>query len=87
MIESSEISMEKVSKAFTEKQYGEMSRLLHTMRGSIGVLGAKRFVDASRELELAISNNDMEAIEVNYPRVQKEIAATIAAAQVWLASH
>ena len=86
LIDSTSASMGKVDLAFNEKHYEEMARLLHTMRGSIGVLGAKSFVETSRELELAIKNNNVELVENLYLKAKEEIAATIAAAQVWLAS-
>ncbi|RYY76404.1 MAG: PAS domain-containing hybrid sensor histidine kinase/response regulator [Gammaproteobacteria bacterium] len=87
LIDSSAASMEKVNLAFDKKQYEEAAHLLHTMRGSIGVLGAKRFVEASRELELAIRNHNVDMIDSLHLTVKEEIAATIAAARVWLASR
>jgi CheY-like chemotaxis protein/HPt (histidine-containing phosphotransfer) domain-containing protein len=87
LIDSSTASMAKVDLAFAEQQYEEVAHLLHTMRGSIGVLGAKRFVEASRELEFAVRNNDADVMESLYPKVKEELAATIAAAHVWLASR
>ncbi|MET0356691.1 MAG: response regulator [Cellvibrio sp.] len=87
LIDSSATSMENVAHSLSEKNYSEMARLLHTMRGSIGILGATRFVESSRELELAINNNNLEAVESLYHHVAEELAATIAAAREWLAER
>jgi PAS domain S-box-containing protein len=87
LVDSSEKSLEKVRDALQEGHYTDMASLLHTMRGSIGTLGAKRFADAARELEQAIPNKDLAEIEVLFKTVERELAATLSAGRIWLAEY
>ena len=87
LVASSEKSIEKVRDALQEGRYTDMASLLHTMRGSIGTLGAKRFAEAARELELAIPNKDLAEIEVLFKTVEDELAETLSAARIWLAEQ
>lgn len=87
LADSSQKSIEKVRDALQEGRYTDMATMLHTMRGSIGTLGAKRFTEAARELELAIPNKDLAEIEVLFTAVEKELAATLLAARAWLAEQ
>jgi len=87
LADSSQKSIEKVRDALQEGRYTDMATMLHTMRGSIGTLGAKHFAEAARELELAIPNKDLAEIEVLFTAVEKELAATLLAARAWLAEQ
>jgi len=87
LVNSSVASMEKVELALQEKRYEDMARLLHTMRGSIGTLGAKRFADASRVLENNIADNNLDGVDQLCKSLAEELAATIAAANIWLANR
>lgn len=84
LVESSQKSIEKVREALQEGRYSDMASLLHTMRGSIGTLGAKRFAEAAKELELAIPNKDLAEIEILFKTVERELTATLSAARIWL---
>lgn len=87
LVDNSQKSSERVRDALQEGRYSEMADLLHTMRGSIGTLGAQRFAEAARELELAIPNQDLAEIEVLFKTVEVELTATLSAARIWLADQ
>ncbi len=87
LVDGSQKSIEKVREALQEGRYNDMASSLHTMRGSIGTLGAKRFAEAARELELAIPNKDLAEIEVLFKTVERELTATLSAARNWLSEQ
>lgn len=87
LVENSGNTMEKVREAKQQEQVEEMARLLHTMRGSIGTLGAKRFAAAARELESAIKEGDATQVEYLFKLVEQELNATLVAANEWLAAQ
>ena len=68
LVENSRNSMAKVRQAKQEGQWDEMARLLHTMRGSIGTLGAKRFAAAARELESIIKDGGLSKENGDLPK-------------------
>lgn len=86
LVDNSSHSMDKVREARRQNQWGEMARLLHTMRGSIGTLGAKRFALAARELESAVKSEDLAQVAFLFNVVEQELTATMLAAKEWLAN-
>lgn len=90
LIANSSHSMEKVRHAKQDNQWEEMARTLHTMRGSIGTLGAKRFANAAKELEAMVKRNDLSQddspqIDMLLAQTEAELQLTVTAGQQWLA--
>jgi CheY-like chemotaxis protein/HPt (histidine-containing phosphotransfer) domain-containing protein len=74
--------------AWAAGRIDEATHLLHTMRGSVGTLGAARFASATQELEAAVRANqasDSVQVVLLFEAVQRELEATAAAARQWLA--
>lgn len=58
--------------------------LLHRMRGSVGSLGAARFVEASLRLESILRQSNPEGVPAALDNVEHELDLTRGAAQAWL---
>lgn len=58
---------------------------IHSLRGSIGTLGASIFSATSRELEAALREG--RATPALFERARQELHAAVAAAQAWLAGQ
>ncbi len=72
--------------AWREGRTAEAAAAMHTLRGSIGSLGAGRFAAACLALEQALRDGDKAVIEALFVPVREELAATLEAAAHWLAS-
>lgn len=66
-----------------EGRLSESGALIHTLRGSIGTLGATVFSDTSRVLEAAVLEG--RATQALFDRARSELQVSIDAAQAWLA--
>ncbi|MET3131702.1 PAS domain S-box-containing protein [Oxalobacteraceae bacterium GrIS 1.11] len=71
--------------AWSEGRLGDAARLLHTMRGSIGSLGAQRFAAAALALETALRVEPGAPAGALFALAEGELLATLAAARAWLA--
>ncbi len=60
-------------------------KILHSLRGSVGSLGARAFAAVTIELEAALRENRQDDIGHLFGAAQREIDATTAAARAWLA--
>jgi PAS domain S-box-containing protein len=78
------LPVESAFTAWREGRTGEAAAAMHTLRGSIGSLGASRFADACMALEQALQSKDLAATEALFRPVRDELAATLAAAASWL---
>ena len=58
--------------------------LLHRLRGSVGSLGAPRFVDASLRLEALLQASDGAGVPAALESVERELNCTRTAALAWL---
>ena len=76
--------------AWSAGNIDEAARAFHTMRGSLGTLGATAFVGVSRELEGALKANDAQTeegeqrVEKLFAEIKQVLDVTIAEAQAWL---
>ncbi|MES2825161.1 MAG: response regulator [Pseudomonadota bacterium] len=84
LVDNSSQSVGKVRQMWLEGRQKDMASLLHTMRGSIGMLGAKRFMAVAHELEITLPENDIPRIESLITQVEDELKILIATAQQWL---
>lgn len=71
--------------AWRAGQPDQAAVLIHSLRGSIGTLGASLFAATSRELESAVKQG--RATPALFERAQQELQASVQAAQAWLAAQ
>ncbi|MFZ6743801.1 response regulator [Undibacterium sp. JH2W] len=62
----------------------QAARSLHTLRGSIGTLGAKDFAQAAQVLETAIVQQDLVRIPALLDAARQQLKLTITSVQTWL---
>ncbi len=87
MADGSPIQMQQVYQDWLHGRDSEAARLLHTMRGSIGSLGAQRFAEVAKELELAIRANPAlprELVKSMFETTQQELSLIVAETKNWL---
>jgi len=65
----------------------EARRILHSLRGGIGNLGAKRFVASSLAVELALQEGRMMEIPLLYSALEGELKLVLDHAGAWLDQH
>ena len=64
----------------------DAARILHSLRGGIGSLGAKRFASASLALEQSLKNGGEDSARL-FDQAREELEAAMEAARVWLATQ
>lgn len=62
----------------------QAARTLHTMRGSIGTLGARNFANTALELETAITEKDRELTVNLFAKAENILKLTIEQVSAWL---
>jgi CheY-like chemotaxis protein/HPt (histidine-containing phosphotransfer) domain-containing protein len=70
--------------AWQEGRTDDSARIFHTMRGSLGTLGAVSFIAESRKLEAAIREGDQAQTAVLFEEIKVLLDTTFAEAQAWL---
>lgn len=65
----------------------DAGKIFHGLRGSIGTLGAKRFVAASLALEQALVDRDTPRISALLATVDAEYGLVLEHADAWLNQH
>jgi CheY-like chemotaxis protein len=65
----------------------DAKRELHSLRGSIGTLGARRFAQAALVLEKSLADADQTAVPALFDAAEAELQATCAALHSWLAQQ
>lgn len=73
--------------AIREGRLVDAAKLLHTLRGAIGTLGAQRLVAACMPLEQALLAPHAELIPALFANVESEYRLVLLAAQQWLRQH
>lgn len=71
--------------AIREARYTEARRMLHTLRGAVGSVGAQRFVAAALALEVALEEQRDAEVPLLYAHVEGELKLALEEARVWLA--
>ena len=72
--------------ALTDQRIEDAGKIFHSLRGSIGTLGAKRLVSASLLLEQALAEHRIEAAGPLFTALQVEYELVLQYAQAWLVS-
>jgi len=70
--------------ALGEQRLAEAGKIFHSLRGSIGTLGAKRLVNASLQLEKAIAEQRTDAIPALFAALESEYRLVLRDADAWL---
>jgi PAS domain S-box-containing protein len=87
MAEGGAAQIELARRALSEGRHADAARVFHSMRGSIGTLGASRFMRAASDIEMALRARDDASAEPLFARAAQEMAMVAAAAQAWLATQ
>jgi hypothetical protein len=70
--------------ALREDRLPEAGKLLHSLRGSIGTLGAKRLVASSLKVEQAIAERQLDLIPGLFAALEAEYVLVLRSANEWL---
>lgn len=86
-MQGAEQPMRAAATAVREGRYAEAARALHGLRGSIGTLGAQRFVRASMAVEVAIAEQRHDELPSLLAEAEKQFQLTLNMADAWLQAH
>ncbi|WP_296000778.1 Hpt domain-containing protein [Rugamonas sp.] len=78
--------LEQATTAIHEGRLDDACRIFHVMRGTVGSLGTKRFVQAALDLELALRDGHGD-FDANLAAVGREYRLALDQAAAWLAAH
>ena len=87
MVERGVAPMDAARLAWREERPDAAARLLHSLRGEVGTLGAERFADAALAAEEAIIEGNIERVSPLLDTAWQELEIALAAARKWLAEH
>jgi PAS domain S-box-containing protein len=76
--------VELAGRALQEGRLRDAARLFHGLRGAVGVLGAKRLIQATIDAEDAINEQREHELTERYEAVRTELEQTLAHARAWL---
>lgn len=76
--------MQQAALALREERYTDAGKILHSLRGSIGTLGAKRLVVSSLKLEQAIAARLLEQVPALLLDLESEYQLVLQSADGWL---
>jgi HPt (histidine-containing phosphotransfer) domain-containing protein len=73
--------------ALQEGRPRDAAKLFHSLRGAVGILGAKRLIQATLAAEDAIHEQREELFDEHYQAVRTALQQTLAEARAWLEHH
>ncbi|NBF08145.1 response regulator [Pseudomonas sp. Fl4BN1] len=73
--------------AWQEGRSRDAASLFHTLRGTLGTLGARRFAEKSLQIELAINGNDRARADELFDVITLDLEETLTAAKQWIAQQ
>lgn len=76
--------LRQAGEAIRDARLTEARRILHTLRGAVGSVGAQRFVTASLALELALEEQRGGDVPLLYTSVEGELKLALEQARLWL---
>lgn len=79
--------LERAKAALDEQRYHDAGRIFHSLRGSVGTLGAKRMVAAALALEQALVEQRTPEVPALFAALQHEYQAVLDQASAWLKQH
>ena len=75
---------EVAGEALREQRLTDAGKIFHSLRGSVGALGAKRLVVASLALEKAIAEQSTDTIPPLFAALESEYQLVLREAAAWL---
>jgi HPt (histidine-containing phosphotransfer) domain-containing protein len=85
-VEFSNQTAREIRQAVTDQDFDRAARLLHSLRGTCGALGAIRLSEATKVAEKALRDNAAEEIGPALTQVWQELERTSIKARAWLDS-
>lgn len=73
--------------AWQEGRSRDAARQFHTLRGTLGTLGAMRFAETALQIESAINDNNSAHVDVLFAVIKQDLEATLTSAKQWLAQQ
>ena len=83
-IDSGMEPVEQADQALREGRPRDAARLFHGLRGAVGVLGARRLIQATIDAETAISEARDDELAQHFDAVRAALEQTLAEARAWL---
>lgn len=84
IVEQAEQQFLQVQQALQDNRSSDAARILHTMRGSVGTLGAQAFAALTLEIETHINDGKQQDVGVLLQRAGVDLKQTIIFARQWL---
>ena len=83
-VERADAELAQARDAWRDERRDDSMRQLHSLRGSVGMLGAKQFAALSLLLEQAIAAGDRDQAERHFGAAEAALRPTLAAARRWI---
>lgn len=88
LVNNSGVSLQKAKASFDAGNYDEVAKILHTLRGSLGVVGAINFSGQALALEKLIKEGaSSETLKYSFDVAVVELQKTLVAGRHWLAEN
>jgi two-component system sensor histidine kinase/response regulator len=78
-VEQQADAVSKISASVEQQDFALAERLMHTLKGVSGNLGAKTTNEMAGELEISLRNRDVQSLDADLPRLSIELARTMEA--------
>ncbi len=86
LINNSNASLQKAKIFFEAQQYEDVAKVFHTLRGTLGVVGAIKFAEHALILEELIKGGaSPDSLKNSFDNAEAELQKTLAAGRSWLA--
>lgn len=84
LLERCPSQLQEAVQAWRDAQHQEAGRLFHSLRGSVGSLGAEQVAATLLLIEQAIRESEWDKVDPLLLQVEQELTQTYTVAQVWL---
>lgn len=85
LLSNTEKAVANLQQLYQQDDWESCARSLHTLRGTVGMLGATDFIEAARVLEFELlAQKTVQHADAHWQNLQRELQLTLAAAQAWL---
>ncbi|UGQ46428.1 response regulator [Massilia endophytica] len=83
-LESGMQPMDEADQALREGRHHDAARAMHSLRGAVGSLGAKRLISATLDAEAAIAEGPIDDAPRRFALVRQELSMVLDAGRAWL---
>lgn len=88
LLGNTEKAVANLQQLYQQGDWEACARALHTLRGTVGMLGAADFIEAARTLETELlEQKSVQDTHAGWQHLQQELRQTLAAAQEWLVEN